>query len=180
MINPRFLTLAIFIFVAAFSRLIPHPPNVTPLLAVALFGGAYFTRKFSAFIVPLAAMVVSDYFIGTHAHMGFVYLAFALVVGIGLLLRGKQRVFPLAMATLGSSVLFFVLTNFGVWAFGTMYPKTGQGLIACYIAAIPFFQNMLLGNTLYVAALFGGFRLLEKSVPFLRSPVWMTQLENRA
>jgi hypothetical protein len=71
---------------------------------------------------------------------------------------------------LASSVLFFVLTNFGVWAFDALYPKTLEGLMACYVAAIPFFRNTLLGDLSYTVVLFGGFALLERRIPVLRDP----------
>ena len=170
MLKPRMLALISMVLLAAATRLIPHPPNMTSLTAVALFGGAYFSDKRLAFAVPLTALFLSDLVLGLYRHMEVVYLSFALIVVIGLWLQKHRRALPIAGAALASSVLFFVLTNFGVWAFDALYPKTLAGLVACYVAAIPFFQNTLLGDMLYTAVLFGGFALLEKWLPILRDP----------
>jgi hypothetical protein len=176
----RFLFLVGMILAAAASRLIPHPPNFAPIGAMALFGGACFADKRQAFLVPLAAMFVSDLAIGLlsgdlslglHGLIPVVYGSFVLIVCLGFLLRGRRKVVPIAGAALASSVLFFVLTNFGVWALGSFYPKTWEGLVACYVAAIPFFHNTLLGDAVYATVLFGGLALAEKSFPALREPV---------
>src|SRR5216683_6611776 len=168
MSKPRFMVLVFMILVAAASRLIPHPPNMASITAVALFAGAYLTDKRLAFIVPLAALILSDLILGFYSHMEIVYGSFALVVCMGFLLQKNRSALRVAGAAFISSILFFVFTNFGVWAFGSLYPKTVEGLIACYVAAIPFFQNTLLGDALYTAVLFGGFALAEKLFPILR------------
>lgn len=173
----RFLVLVSMILAAAVSRLIPHPPNFSPIAAMALFGGACFANKRMAFLVPLAAMFLSDFAIGLlrgdpsfgmHALIPVVYGSFALIVCLGLWLRGRRKAVPIAVAALASSVLFFVLTNFGVWALGSWYAKSWDGLVACYVAAIPFFHNTLLGDGVYATALFGGLALAEVSFPVLR------------
>jgi hypothetical protein len=165
------------ILAAAASRLIPHPPNFAPIGALALFSGACFSSKPMAFLVPLAAMLISDLAIGLlsgdrslglHGLIPVVYGSFALIVCVGFWLRRRRSTVPIAGATLASSVMFFVLTNFGVWALGSWYPKTWDGLIACYGAAIPFFQNTLLGDAVYVTVLFGGLALAENGWPVLR------------
>lgn len=166
--KPRLFVLVCIILAAAASRLIPHPPNMASISAVALFGGAYLSDKRLAFLVPLSALFLSDLLIGLYSHMEVVYGSFALVVCIGLLLRRRRTPMRIAGAALASSILFFVITNFGVWAFGSLYPKTAAGLAACYAAAIPFFQNTLVGDALYTAVLFGGFALAERLVPALR------------
>lgn len=168
MTKPRLLVLICMILAAAASRLIPHPPNMASITAVALFGGAYLTDKRLAFLVPMAALLLSDLILGLYSHMEIIYGSFALVACIGLLLRRKRTPLRIAGAALLSSVLFFVVTNFGVWAFGSLYPKTIAGLVTCYVAAIPFFQNTLAGDALYTAVLFGGFALAERWIPALR------------
>lgn len=168
MTKPRLLVLLSLVVAAAAARLLPHPPNMTPITAIALFGGAYISDRRLAFAVPLAALFLSDAVLGFYNHMEVVYLSFALIVGIGLLIRSHRLPVPILAATLAAAVLFFVITNFGVWAFGGLYPKTMAGLAACYVAAIPFFGNMLIGDLFYAALLFGGFRLLESAVPSLR------------
>ena len=170
MVRTRVAALTAIILAAALSRLIPHPPNMTSVTAVALFGGAYFPDRRLAFLVPLAALFLSDLALGFYHHMEIVYASFALVVCIGLWLQKNRSALPIAGAALASSVLFFLLTNFGVWAFGSLYPMTLDGLIACYVAAIPFFRNMLLGDVLYTVLLFGGFALLERRFAMLREP----------
>jgi hypothetical protein len=170
MLKPRLMVLIAMVLAAAASRLIPHPPNLTSVTAVALFGGAYFSDKRLAFLVPLAALFLSDLILGFYSHMEVVYLSFALIVCVGLWLQKRRSAFHIAGAALASSVLFFLITNFGVWAFGSLYPKTIAGLLACYVAAIPFFQNTLQGDLFFTAVLFGGFALLERSFPPLREP----------
>src|SRR5438132_1038513 len=146
MSKARFVVIACMILAAAASRLIPHPPNVASVTAVALFGGAYLSDRRLAFLVPMAALFISDLALGLYSHMEVVYGSFALVVCIGLLLRRRRTPLAIGAAALASSVLFFVITNFGVWFLGSLYPRTAAGLLACYMAAIPFFQNTLLGD----------------------------------
>jgi hypothetical protein len=170
--KPRLAILMSMVLSAAVFRLLPHPPNLTPIAAMALFGGAYFTDKRLAFLVPLAALFLSDVVLGFGfgAETLVVYASFALIVCMGLWLRSRRQLLPIAGVTLASAVQFFITTNFGVWAFSSLYPKTTEGLLACYVAAIPFFRNALLGDGIYVALLFGGFALAERYVPFLREP----------
>jgi hypothetical protein len=170
MLKPRLIVLITIVLIAAASRLIPHPPNLTSITAVALFGGAYFSNRRLAFLVPLAALFLSDLILGFYSHMEVVYLSFALIVCVGLWLQKRRSVFYITGAAVVSSALFFLLTNFGVWAFESLYPKTFEGLLACYVAAIPFFQNTLQGDLFFTAVLFGGFTLLERSFPKLREP----------
>ena len=168
MSKPRLLVLVLMILAAAASRVLPHPPNVASITAVALFGGAYLTSKRLALIVPLAALFLSDLILGFYRHMEIVYGSFLLVVFVGFWLQRKRSVLRIAGAALAGSVIFFIITNFGVWAFESLYPRTAAGLLACYVAAIPFFQNTILGDALYTAVLFGGFALAEKVFPILR------------
>ena len=124
MLKPRWVVLVAMILAAALSRLLPHPPNMASVSAVALFGGAYFTDRRMAFLVPLAALLLSDFVLGFYRHMEVVYLTFAAIVGIGLWLRSNRSVPRVAGAAVASSLLFFLTTNFDVWAFGSLYPKT--------------------------------------------------------
>ena len=168
--KPRLALLITMVFGAAVMRLLPHLPNVTPITAMALFGGAYFSDKRLAFLAPLAALLLSDLILGLHDQMPVVYASFALIVCIGFWLQARRRWLPIAGAALAGSVLFFVTTNFGVWLFGSLYPKNSEGLVACYVAAIPFFGNTLLGDGLYTALLFGGFALAERWLPVMGKP----------
>jgi hypothetical protein len=170
MFQSRFLVIAGMILAAAASRLIPHPPNFAPISAIALFGGACFADRRLAFTVPLAALFLSDLVLGLHILMPVVYGAFALIVCMGFWLRKRRTAIPIAGASLAGSVLFFVVTNFGVWAFGSSYPKTLEGLLACYIAAVPFFHNTLFGDAFYCTVVFGGLALAEYTFPKVREP----------
>ena len=177
--NPRTSALVLIILAAAATRLLPHPPNMTSITAVALFGGAYFSSRWLAFAVPLLALALSDLVLGVYwswsmmafqPHMWVQYLAFAGVVLIGLSLRRRASVARVAGATLASAVMFFIVTNFAEWVFQAWYPKTFEGLTAAYIAAIPFFRNSLIGDFAYVTLLFGGMHLLESRFSALRAP----------
>lgn len=168
MITMRFSVLAGMILIAAMSRLIPHPPNFAPIAAMALFAGAHFADRRATFLVPLAAMLLSDLVLGLHGLIPVVYGSFTAIAFLGLLLRGRVRPGTVAAAALGGSLLFFLTTNFGVWALGSTYPKTSAGLVACYVAALPFFGNTLRGDMFYAAALFGSMALAEARFPIVR------------
>lgn len=174
------LLLAVLIFAAALSRVLPHPPNFSPVEAVALFGGAYFARRGWALAVPLLAMFASDLVLGLvngglywnyFASAGYllVYACIALTTVLGFGLRGKVSGGRVLGYALAGSLLFFLLTNAGVWAFGTLYPHTAAGLVAALVAGIPFFQWTVLGTLFYSALLFGGFELLRRRLPALRA-----------
>lgn len=143
------------------SRLLPHPANFAPIAAIAIFGGLYLPKRL-AIILPMLAMFVSDIFIGfyTWQIMAAVYGSFAIVGLIGLLVRKNKKAATVIGGTILGSVLFFLITNFAVWAFGAMYTHTFAGLMQCYTMAIPFFKNTLLGDLFYTGALVGAFELL--------------------
>jgi hypothetical protein len=166
--TPRLSALILLVLAAAATRLLPHPPNVTSVSALALFGGAYLSNRWLAFALPLLALLGSDLLLGFYPGMAVQYLSFAVVICIGLTLRRRRSVARVTVAAVASAVSFFVLTNFGVWALGTLYPKTLAGLGACFVAAIPFFRNTLAGDLFYTAVLFGGFHLLEQRFNGLR------------
>mgnify|MGYP000566098264 FL=1 len=163
------ITLSVIIFALAIFRLLPHLPNVSPVAAMALFGGAYFADKKLAFIVPFAALLLSDLLLGLHNTMIFVYAGFALTVAIGFMIKDRVSVTNTAFAVLASSVLFFLLTNFGAWMTSPLYAKTAEGLMQAYAAGIPFFQNSLIGNLVFAAIIFGGYQLLQKNVTALKA-----------
>jgi len=165
----RFTTLSGMILAVAATRLLPHPPNVSPVAAMALFGGAYFEDKRLGFLIPLSAMFLSDLILGFHSTLPFVYGSFALITLMGFSLQ-KQKSFPrIATGVLLSSILFFVVTNFGVWLMENLYPKNFPGLLACYTAAVPFFRNTLIGDFGYSAVLFGAMELVERTYPNVKA-----------
>ena len=164
----RLIALLSAIAVAAVLRLVPHPPNFTPIGAMALFSGAYLGRRgVIAFAAPLGALFLSDLVLGFYHGMATVYFSVALIVILGWLSLQRVSVFRIGVAAVASSVLFFTITNFGMWLFSGFYPRTGAGLEACYVAAIPFFQNTVAGDLFYAALLFGGFKIAELLVPRL-------------
>jgi len=167
--STRLLAILTAILCAAVLRLVPHPPNFAPITAMALFSGAYLGKRPLAFATPLGAMVLSDALIGFHSGLPFVYGSVALIVLLGWVVLSRVTALRLAGAALASSVLFFVVTNFGTWLLSGMYPLSAAGLAACYVAAIPFFQNTVVGDLFYSGLLFGGFALLERAVPMLRA-----------
>jgi len=164
----RIVLLTGMILVAAASRILPHPPNFSPIAALALFGGAQFADRRLALLVPLAAMLISDLVLGLHALMPVVYGCFALVVCLGFFLRRHRRPATIAGATAVASLLFFLATNLAVWLFSGMYPMTRAGLAGCFAAALPFLQNTILGDLFFATVLFGGMALAERRFPTLR------------
>lgn len=173
--NKRSITLSAIIALAALSRLLPHPPNVTPIAAMALFGGVYLRDRKVAFLLPIAAMFFSDLVLGFAVYgtvllksQPVVYLCMLITVAIGRLIQTKRSALRITLATLASAVMFYLVTNFAVWASGALYPKTWTGLINCYTAAIPFFRNSTIGDLAFAVVLFGGFAVLEKSFVWLR------------
>lgn len=159
----------LFIFFGAVLRFVPHAANFAPIGAMALFGGARLNKKY-ALVFPLLAMIVSDYFIGFYSWqiMASVYASFLIYGLLGLWARKNESWLKIGGATLAGSVLFFLITNGAVWVFGSMYPKTIKGLIACYVAGLPFWRNTLLGDIFYAAAFFGVYELAKK---YLEAPL---------
>jgi hypothetical protein len=160
----RFWIAVVFILAAAFSRLLPHPPNVAPIAAMALAGGVYFDKRF-AVAVPLLALLLSDVFLGFYSLMIFVYGSFLAIGFLGMWLKTRKSPLTVFGAALAGSVLFFVVTNFGVWLLGhSVYPRSLAGLLECYTLAIPFFRNTLVGDLAYTAVLFGLFEILDRYI----------------
>lgn len=167
--NLRFGVIIGVILVAAGMRLaLSGVPNVSPVTALALFSGALLADRRLALMIPLLAMVCGDLVLGLHSTLAFVYASFVLVGLLGMALAGRLCGRAVIAASLFSSLLFFVVTNFGVWLVAGYYPLTLDGLIACFVAAVPFFHYTLLGDLLFAGLMFGGFRLLEGRVPALR------------
>jgi hypothetical protein len=155
-ISPKFYVILIMIFAGAMMRIIPHWPNFTPSAAIALFGGTFLKRKDLAFLVPVAAMLLSDLIIGFHSTMLPVYLSFIAIVAFGLVLQRRLTVVNTISASLAASVLFYLVTNFASWTSGLMpYPMNAAGLIQSYVAGLPFLFNGILGDLFYTTVLFG-------------------------
>ncbi len=148
------ITFLFISFILALGRIIPHPPNFTPILATAIYIPYIIKDKWIAMSIPLLAMFIADLWIGFHPYMLWVYGA----IGLSTLISnwsmrfGKEYIQLGTMAIL-SSVLFFIITNFAVWTMWDNYPKTIEGLIMCYTMAIPFFHNTLLSTIVYTSLL---------------------------
>lgn len=150
------------IVLAIASRLFPHPANFAPIAAISLFSGVYLDKKW-AFIIPLIALFVSDLILGFYGfEMIFVYGSFLFVVCIGLFIKRHKNVLTIFFGAFSASILFYLITNFGVWLLpNTMYSKDLSGLLQSYIAAIPFFRNTLFGDVFYTGVFFGGYELIK-------------------
>jgi hypothetical protein len=181
-VNLRFSVLAGLVLLAAFSRIVPHMLNFSPMGAMGLFGAAYFSKKWQAILVPLAATWLSDLFINNVMYYqyypqftwfsgGFYwpYGTYLLITLIGFLIFRKGVTPPKVFAgAITSTVLFFLITNFACWPGNPMYTQDFSGLMTCYVAGIPFIQGTLLGDLFYSTVLFGSFALLQQNVPALR------------
>ena len=146
MIKKHFI-IALIMLLAAFSRLIPHSPNFTPQIAIALFSGFYAADKVLIYGLPIATMLISDLFLGFYSISIFVYLSFLLISFFGTMSKNPGAIKIISGVLLGS-VSFFIITNFGVWILGG-YPRNFAGLLSCYTMAIPFFNNTLAGSFFY-------------------------------
>ncbi len=169
----RFWLLSVLVFFAAMSRWVPHAPNFTPIMAMALFSGTFFRRWEYALAVPFLGLLISDFGLGFHDQMIPVYISFGLAVGIGHWIGSqgdavKTLAKRLPFGIVSSSLVFFLVSNFFVWAFAGMYPLTSEGFFQCYIMAIPFLHNELLGNLVFSSALFGSLY----AVRFLAPQLW--------
>jgi multisubunit Na+/H+ antiporter MnhE subunit len=190
-IDLKFAVITGLIILAAFSRLVPHMLNFSPLCAMGLFGAAYFSKKWQAIIIPLAATFLSDLFINnviyaqynptfTWFYPGayFQYIAYIVIIAVGFLIfKNKVTALKVTGGALSATVLFFLISNFGTWFSMSLYPKTFAGLMTCYAAGIPFINGSLdgsfvlgtlYGNLFYSGVLFGAYALIKRNVPSLR------------
>ena len=150
---------AAIILLAVTARIIPHPPNFAPIGGLALFSGSHFKKKV-ALLLPILAMVFSDVFRGWHATLIYVYASFIAITLIGSMVGQKPNFKSLVLASLSSSMIFFFLTNFGVWATTNFYPHSLDGLYQSYIMALPFFRNTVLSDLFYTFSFFYGFEYI--------------------
>jgi uncharacterized membrane protein len=162
--NKRDITVAaVLIFLGFLGRILPHPSNFTPIVAIGLFSGFYFSLKFSKFLIPLLSMFLSDMIIGFYDGIWLNYISIIASIYIGTRIPvHKLKISFTLLAACASSLSFFVLSNFGVWLTSGMYPHTLEGLLECYVLAIPFYQNSLAGDCIYSLILFGMYQLYLK------------------
>lgn len=180
--TPLFWLSLVLVALAALARIAPHPVNFTPIGAMALFAAAKLPSRSLALALPLAAYWLSDLFLNNVVYAiwydgfvwfttGFLWLygAMALTSVIGWLTLRKPGVHRIVGASLGTSTLFFLISNFGVWSGSAVYPPTVGGLLACYTAALPFFGNAVAGDLFYSGVLFGTFALVARQW----TPAWL-------
>lgn len=180
-IHVRLGVLAAIILLAAFSRLVPHMPNFSPLAAIALFGAAHFTKKWQAFLIPIAATWASDLFINNviyaqynpafvwfYAGFYWQYGSYLLIALTGLFIFKKVNTSRVVFGALTSTAIFFLISNFGCFPNNPAYPQNFGGLMACYAAGVPFLKGTVLGDLFYSGILFGSFALLQQKFPLLR------------
>lgn len=159
----QIIIVGFIIALLAISRLVKHPFNFTPVAAMALFAGCYMRKQWGV-LLPLAGMLVSDYFIGFYDWklMMAVYVGIGAAFYIGWLLQNKiswQKVF---LASLASSLIFFGISNLAVWFFYEWYPHTWAGIVSCFTLALPFFKNTFVGDLIYSGVIFGAYELALK------------------
>ena len=144
------------------GRLLPHAPNFTPLVAAALFAGFFLRSASAAACVPLASLLLSDVVLGVYDYkvMGVVYLCLLAPVLMSRVLQRRLSVLTVGAGSVGASALFFGATNLAVWLSSGMYEHTLAGLVRCYVAALPFLQNALLGDLFWSGLLFGAWALV--------------------
>jgi hypothetical protein len=168
--SPRFLVLSLLVIAAAATRamplIIPHIWNFTAVYALAIFAGAQFKNKVLALAMPLAAMALSDLFIG-HGFSIVVYAGFIAIVMCGIMIQNHLTVTNIGLASVVGAILFFLITNFAFFYPVTQYPRNFSGVIQSYVMGLPFLRNAIIADIIYIPLLFGGFYLLEKRYPRL-------------
>ena len=174
--------ISIIILLAAFTRIMPHPPNFSPMAAIGLFGAAHFAKKWQAFLIPLIGIWISDLVINNIVYSshssnfvwfygGFYwqYISYVFIIFVGLFIFNKGiSVTNTLGGMVSSSGIFFLFSNFGVWAGGAMYTKNISGLITCYAAGIPFIHNTIISDALFTTVLFGTYYLLQTEYSYLK------------
>jgi hypothetical protein len=175
MFTIRHFVMLSLVMAAAATRLFPHPPNFTAVGAISVFAGVYFSRRWTGIAIPLAALLISDLGLSLMWYGGskwsfapiFTYALFAFTAVMGMAIRQRPSFGRLMTTSVLAAVVFFVVSNWHVWFAGSgrLYPHTAEGLLACYIAALPFALNMVVSNVFYCGVLFAAWRLVEMYVP---------------
>lgn len=173
----KFMLALLLVILGVVCRVTPHPWNFVPVGAIALFAGATFANRRAAILLPLVMLFAGDTALelltgqGYHSLMPVVYVTYALIAILGWLLR-ERRGSPLVIAggATAGAILFFLTTNFAVWAVGDLYPHTFAGLVTCFVAAVPFFERTLMSDLLFSAIFFGVYALAELRVGIASKP----------
>ena len=160
--NKYLITGTMIILVLALSRLIPHPPNFTPILGMAVFSGAVINKKIIAYIIPLIAMLLSDLFLGFHAGMPVIYFSLAICVLIGTFIDSRITIFNSFLCICGGVIAFFLITNLAVWYGSGMYEFSISGLMKSYLMGLPFLQNTFISSLIYGMGAFLIYDIINK------------------
>ena len=158
----KYILISVLIVITALSNIfLSNIPNFSPIAAVALFSGFYFSNKKLALVIPISCMLISDLIIGFHSLLWAVYLSFSLIVVLGFFMKTTSPK-KVMLNSIWSSILFFLITNFAVWATGTYYSKDLSGLTLCFTMGLPFFKYTLLSSIIFSTVLFGGFEIINQ------------------
>ena len=163
--NNIYLALSL-VALLALSRLIPHPPNFTPILGMAVFSGAIINKRFFAYLVPLLAMLLSDLYLGFHASMPIIYFSLAICVLIGTFIEARVTTLNSLLSISLGVLAFFLITNFMVWYGSGMYEFSISGLMTCYFMGLPFVQNTFISSILYGMGAFLIYDIINKRMIF--------------
>lgn len=155
--------MVVFITIAILTRILPHAPNFTAVGAMVIFSSILMPFEYS-FMTVMTTLVISDYFIGFYPILPWVYGSYLLIMILTLVIKKTFNYKRIIVLSLSSSILFYVITNCGVWVTTSMYPKTLSGLIECYYMAIPFFRNSLLGDIIYSSIFYGVYYILKSKI----------------
>ena len=165
--NRKNISIALFIIaLLALSRVIPHPPNFTPVLGMAVFSGAIISKRFIAYLIPLMAMLLSDFYLGFHASIPVIYFSLAICVLIGTFIESKVSILNSLLGISFGVLVFFLITNFAVWYGSTMYEPSFSGLMTCYLMGLPFVQNTFISSLLYGMGAFLVYDIINKRIIF--------------
>lgn len=166
----RILAFLVLILIGVVSRIIPHPPNFTALNSIALISVFYFNNRLLSLAGIVISILLSDLVIGLHSTMSFIYLSFGLIIFLSHKYKNLLTLKTLPYFSVACSVLFYLISNFGVWMTDGFYPLTFAGLELCYVAALPFLASQVLGDLCYGYVLFGSVELLKKLALRKNSP----------
>ncbi len=163
--NNYYVIIGIIILLAT-ARLLPHPPNFTPILGMAVFSGAIISRRLIAYLIPLAAMFLSDLYLGLHSSIPIIYFSLAVCVLIGTFIESRVSIINSLLGISFGVLVFFLITNFGVWYGSGMYESSISGLMNCYLMGLPFVQNTFISSLIYGMGAFLIYDIINKHIIF--------------
>ena len=174
MLNPKNISISVVILIAIVSRFIPHPPNFTPILSICFFSGIMFNKIKYAYSIPIIFMLLSDLIIGFYSLIFWVYFSLIIIISLGIYLNknyqksNNSKPIVLYLGTVSSSLIFYLISNFGVWIGSVFYKQDISGLINCYVAALPFLKNNLLSNLFFTTIIFYSYKIIFKKTGSLK------------